>query len=166
MVMMLLRISHIFFGVVLAGYMIFMSLMLVPQLKRLGPAIQIPVMLALGKVIPPVMGTSVLIVFGTGVAMTLNIRQGNLSTLLSSAWGWAIALGFVLTLAIIVVAFGLQTPRGIRMGKIGQSSAKRAPTPQEAQQLLKLETELETLDSVNFVLVIITLLGMLFARYL
>ena len=164
--MMLLRISHIFFGVVLAGYMIFMSLFLVPQLKRLGPAIQIPVMLALGKVIPPVMGISVLTVFGTGIAMTLNTRQGDLSTLLSTGWGWAITVGFVLTLAIIINAFGLQTPRGIRMGKIGSSIPGRAPTPQEMQQLQKLEAELETLNSVNVVLVVIALLAMLIARYL
>ena len=85
--LMILRIVHIFFGVFLACYYLFMVPILMPRLKRLGPAIQGPVMQALMPALTPIMCVSVMVIIGTGVAMPLILRQGTLGTLFTTGWG-------------------------------------------------------------------------------
>lgn len=164
--MVVLRIVHIFFGVFVAGYYLFMVPILMPRLKRLGPSIQGPVMQALMPVLTPVMVTSAVVIVGTGVAMTLILRQGNLGVLFTTGWGWAIMIGFILTLAALVVAFGFITPGGFRLARLGRSIQGRPPTPEETRLMGRLSRQNETLSRVNFVLIVIVLLAMLLARYL
>jgi hypothetical protein len=165
-ILAILRIVHIIFGVFVAGYYLFMVPILAPRLKRLGPTIQGPVMQALMPVLTPVMATSAIVIVGTGVAMTLMMRQGTLGTLFTTGWGWAIIGGLVLTVAAVVVAFGFITPAGLRVQKLGSSIQGRPPTPDEARQLGQLSSRVETLSKINFVLIVIVLLAMLLARYL
>ncbi len=163
--LLVLRIVHIFFGVFLAGYYLFMVPILAPRLKRLGPTIQGPVMQALMPVLTPVMAISAIVIVGTGVAMTLIMRQGNLGTLFTTGWGWAIIVGSVLTLVAVVLAFGFITPAGLRIEKLSSSIQGRPPTPDEARQLGQLSSRIETISKINFVLIVIILLAMLLARY-
>lgn len=160
-----LRIVHVVFGIFLAGSYLFIVPILEPRLRRLGPAIQGPVMSALMPVLTPVMGTSFVIVLGTGVALVLGIRGGSLNELFVTGWGWAMVIGLVATLGAIVVGFGLLTPRGIRMDKLGRSIKGRPPTPEESEQLRRLSAQVETLSRTNFVLVVVALVSMLIARY-
>ncbi len=163
--LMVLRIVHIFFGVFLAGYYLFMVPILMPRLKHLGPAIQGPVMQALGPILTPIMSISVIVIIGTGTAMTLILRQGNLGMLFTTGWGWAIIVGSVLTLVAVVLAFGFITPAGLRAVRLGRSIEGRPPTPDEAQQLGRLSAQIETLSRINFVIIVLILLAMLLARY-
>ena len=79
---------HPVFGIFVAGTYLFLVPILEPRLKRLGPAIQGPVMQSLMPVLTPVMATSFVIIIGTGVAMTLRLRGGSLDTLFTTEWGW------------------------------------------------------------------------------
>ena len=110
--------------------------------------------------------TSAVVIVGTGVAMTLILRPGNLGELFTTGWGWAIILGFILTLVIITLAFGIIIPAGLRAQKLAKSVQGRPPTPEEIQQMGKFSAKIESLSNVNFVLVVIVLLAMLVARYL
>ncbi|MBI4285222.1 MAG: hypothetical protein HY670_04910 [Chloroflexi bacterium] len=159
----ILRIVHIIFGIYLAGSYLFIVPILEPRLRRLGAAIHGPVMSALMPILTPINGASFVIVVGTGVALALSSRAFN--SLFATAWGWTIIVGLVATLAAIVVGFGLLTPRGIRMDKLGRSVRGRAPTPQEGRQLQELSAQVETLSRVNLVLVVIALGTMVAARY-
>ncbi len=163
--LLVLRIVHIFFGVFLVGYFLFMVPILMPRLKRLGPAIEGPVMQALMPVLTPVIAISVIVIVGTGIAQTLILRQGDLSMLFATGWGWAITTGLVLTIAGSVVGFGFVTPRGLRMERLGRSIEGRDPKPDEAQQLARLSAQIETLERINLVIVVLILLSMLLARY-
>jgi len=161
-----LRIIHVIFGIYLAGSYLFIVPILEPRLKRLGPAIQGPVMRAIVPIMSPVNGISFIIVIITGVAMTLILRWGSLGTLLVSGWGWAIIIGTVATLVVVVVGFGLLTPTGMRLDKLGRSIEGRAPTPSEAQELQRLSARMDFLSRLNLVFVLIALATMLSARYL
>lgn len=86
-ILAILRIVHILSGVFVAGYYFLMVPIVMPRLKRLGPAIQGPVMQALMPILTPVMATSVILLLGTGIAMTLILRQGALDTLFTTGWG-------------------------------------------------------------------------------
>ncbi len=161
-----LRLIHVIAGIFVGGTYLFLVPILEPRLKRLGPAIQGPVMSALMPILTPVMGLSFIVLFGTGTWMTFLIRQGNLSQLVTTAWGWVILLGIIATIAICIVGFGIITPTGIRMGKLGQSIEGRAPTPEEGQRLHQLSARIEKLSRINFIFVVIALATMVISRYL
>ena len=160
-----LRIIHVVFGIYIAGSYLFMVPILEPKLKRLGPAIQGPVMRAVMPIMLPINGASFIILIGTGVAMTLIFRSGTLDTLLVTGWGWAMIIGLVATVAVTVIGFGFLAPTGMRMDKLGQSIEGRAPTPAEGQQLQQLSTRVDTLSRTNLVLVIIATVTMILSRY-
>ncbi len=163
---LVLRILHIVFGVFWAGTIIFSTLILEPRLKRLGPGIQNPVMKALMPVMTPWMMLSSVIVLLTGVAMTLIMRWGTLNLLLATAWGWAMLVGFVTTLAAMVIDFGVMAPTGMQIEKLAKSFEGRAPTPDEARRLAGLNARIETLSRMDFVLILLTVGSMAAARYL
>ena len=89
-------------------------------------------------ILTPAMATSFIVLFGTGTAMTLMLRQGNLTQLMKTAWGWVILIGVLMTVAICVVGFGIRMPTGIRLEKLGRSFEERAPSPEEGQQMQRL----------------------------
>ncbi len=164
--LMVLRIVHVVFGIYIAGSYLFLVPILEPRLKRLGPAIQGPVMRALMPILTPINAISFIIIIGTGMAMTFIMRSGALNTLFVTAWGWAIIVGFVVTIAAGVVGFGFLMTTGMRMDKLGRSIEGRAPTSEEGQQLQQLSHRVETLSRVNLVLIVIALATMVASRYL
>ena len=164
--LMILRIVHVVFGIYIAGSYFFLVPILEPRLKRLGPAIQSPVMRALMPILTPINALSFIIIIGTGLAMTLIMRSGALNTLFVTTWGWAMIIGLVTTLAVAVVGFGFLMTTGFRMDKLGRSIEGRAPTPDEGKQLHHLSARIETLSRVNLVLIVIALATMIASRYL
>lgn len=164
--MMVLRILHIIFGVFVAGYYMFMVPILMPRLKRLGPSIQGPVMQALMPIVMPLMIIAVVVIVGTGVALTLILQEGDLGALFTTGWGWAIFIGTVLTLVAIVLAYGIILPTNFRMQKLAKSIQGRPPKPDEIKSMGNMSAKVETISNVNFVLILAVLLLMLLARYL
>ncbi|MBI4268181.1 MAG: hypothetical protein HY662_05285 [Chloroflexi bacterium] len=163
--MVVLRILHIFFAVFVTGYYMLMVPILMPRLKRLGPAIQGPVMQALMPIVTPVMMVSVIGIVGTGIPMIFIAQNGNLGTLFTTGWGWAIFIGTVLTLIAIVLAYGILMPTSLRMQKLARGIQGRPPKPDEAKIMAQMSAKVEQISNVNFVLIIIILLSMLLARY-
>ena len=161
-----IRLIHIIAGIFVGGTYLFLVPILEPRLKRLGPAIQGPVMQALMPILTPVMGTSFIVLFATGFTMTLMLGERNLSQLVTTAWGWDILVGIIATLAICVVGFGILTPTGIRLAKLGRSIEGRAPKPEEGLRLHQLSARIEKLSRINFVFVVIAIATMVISRYL
>ncbi len=164
--LMILRIVHVVFGIYIAGSYLFLVPILEHRLKRLGPAIQSPVMRALMPILTPINAISFIIIIGTGMAITLSMRSGALNTLFVTAWGWAMIIGLVATLAAAVVGFGFLMTTGFRMDKLGRSIEGRAPTPDEGKILHQLSARIETLSRVNLALIIIAVATMIASRYL
>jgi hypothetical protein len=163
--MVILRVVHVVSGIYVAGSYLFLVPILEPRLKRLGSAIQSPVMRSLMPILTPVNGLSFIILLGTGVAMTLILRWGALNTLFVTGWGWAMIVGLVATVAASVVGFGILMPTGLRMERLGRSFEGRAPKPEEGQQIQQLSARVETLSRVNFALIMIALATMIISRY-
>ena len=160
-----LRILHIVFGLLFAGNIFFLTLFLEPRLKTLGPSFQSPVMGALMPILMPAQMISFVVMFGTGVALTLILRWGSFDTFFASGWGWAMLISGVLTVVVAIVGFGLITPLGLRMERLGRSIQGRPPTPDEAGQLSRLSERLTTLSRIDFVLVLFIVGFMAAARY-
>ena len=98
--------------------------------------------------------------------MLLIQRQGALGTLFTTGSGWAMIIGFVLTLVVLVIGLGLISSAGVKAQKLARSVQGRPPTPEESQQMGRLSARIEKLSNINFVFVAILLLDMLLARYL
>ena len=162
----ILRVLHIVLGTAWAGTIFFTPLFLEPRLKRLGPGVQNPVMGALMHVLTPAMMLNSIMALGTGIALTLKLRWGTLNLLLSTAWGWAMILSLVLTVAAMVIGFGTMSPTGMKMEKLGKSMAGHPSTPKEAQELGKPSHRIETMSRTDFVLILIAMAAMAATRYL
>src|SRR3972149_7447157 len=139
-----LRIVHVIFGIFVGGPYLFLVLILEPRLKRLGPAIKSPLMRSLSPVMTVAMGLSFIVLIGTGVAIVLILRSGSLNTLFASGWGWAVVIGLIATAGAFVVGFGMLTPTGIRLSKLGNSIKGRPPTTEEGQQMNRLSSRIAT----------------------
>jgi uncharacterized membrane protein len=138
--MMILRILHVFFSAFILGYYMVMFPILLPRLKRLGPAIQGPVVQAIMPILTPVMMISAIVVFSTGTALTLIMRQGHLDALVSTSWGWIILLGIILTVVLLVLAYGIILPTSFRIKKLSKEMQGRTLTQEEHQKISGLST--------------------------
>ena len=74
----ILRLVHIVSGAFWVGAAVFLAFVFEPRIRALGPAIQGPVMGAVGKVAGPIMGGAGAITIIAGVYMALRLRWGSL----------------------------------------------------------------------------------------
>lgn len=159
-----LRLLHILFGVFWVGASLFLSFVLEPKLRALGPPVQGPVMRVLMPVITPAFTISSVVILVTGAVLAL--RLSSLGDMLATDWGWAMLVGLVATLAATVLGLGFTSVAGKRMATLGQSMEGRRPTPEEAQQLGSLSQRLRTLSRVTTALLVLAVVSMAAARYL
>jgi putative copper export protein len=160
-----LRILHIVLGIFWAGTYIFATFILLPQLKKLGRAIEQPAMKAILRVTSPVMMVVSLAVLGTGIAMVVRARLP-VSTYFSTGWGLAMFIAFIAVVIAIIIGFSVLAPTGSRMEKLGRRIEGREPTEDENIELEQLSRRITTFDRVNFSLVIIATLAMPISRFL
>lgn len=160
------RLFHVLFGIIVGGVYVFMVPILQPKLKKLGPATQGPVMQSLMPILTPTMAISFVGLVVTGFIMTA--QKAGLGSLFDSGWGVNILIGLIATVVVMIIAFGIVVPTGIKMGRIGQAAAAegRPPTPEEGQQLGQLAAKNEKLANINFIFVVIGIVTMLISRYL
>jgi len=162
---LILRVLHIGFGAFWVGTDAFLTFLLLPRLRTLGPDVERPVMAAIMRFLPPVMMVSSLVTFVSGIFLTGIMRGWNLDWVFASGWGIAISVGFVGTLMTLIVGFGLLPPLFIRTDKLERSFAGRQPTDAESEEFDKLAVQGTMLTKVNSVLLIIVVLSMAVARF-
>ena len=160
------RLFHVLFGIIVGGVYVFLVPILAPKLKKLGPAVQGPLMQSLMPILMPTMAISFVGLVVTGFIMTDQAR--GLGSLFDSGWGVNILIGLIATVVVMIIGFGIVVPAGIKMGRIGQAAKAegREPTPEEGQQLGQLAAKNEKLSQINFIFVVIGVVTMLIARYL
>ena len=139
--------------------------MLLPKLHGLGARIERSVLKSVLSVASPVTAVSALIVIGTGVAMTFQLRGGNISTLLTTGWGVTIFIGFVATVVATLSGFIMLMPAGLRMDKIYRAVGEGEPNADQAAELDDIITRFKKIERVNFVLIMIALISMPVARF-
>ena len=160
-----LRILHIVFGTFWVGASILTLFFLEPRLRALGSVFENRVMRALLPVVSPAFGLSSIIVLGTGIAMTIRLRGSDLSTILATGWGWAMLVGFIATVAAIVVGFGFSAPKGMRLIKMERSMKGRDPNTAEAHEIETILASVQIVERINIVLILIALVAMPAARF-
>ncbi len=160
--MVVLRTIHIWAGVFWAGSAVFLVVILEPKLRALGPEIQGKVMGA----IAPLMSVALTIAGATtivaGIALAFRVRD--VDKWFNSGWGWAILLGFIVSIA----AMGAGAATGTTARKItakGQEMAGRPPTPEEGAEMKAMSDRIRMLGRATAILVIIGVAAMASARF-
>jgi len=162
---LILRVLHIGFGAFWVGTDAFLTFLLLPRLRSLGPDIERRVFAAIMRFLPPVLMVSSIVTFGSGIFLTGIMRGWNVDWVFASGWGIAISIGFVGTLITLIVGFGLLPPLTIRTDKLERSFEGRQPTNVETDKIDKLKSQATMLAKVNSVLLIVVVLSMAVARF-
>ncbi len=153
--MIVMRILHIGFGFLWAGAALAVILMLGRRLREQGAEYQRPVMRAIARVIGPMLGISGIVTILVGLAMALRISAGNHSLFTSTGWGWAISIGFIVSVAGFIA--------GLMLSKTATRAAALGATDDENLQSLSGRTAM--LGHVTAAMVFIGVLMMAVARF-
>ncbi|MBM3943992.1 MAG: hypothetical protein FJ317_00675 [SAR202 cluster bacterium] len=159
-----LRLLHIVAGAFWVGSALFLTLILEPSVRALGPAIQGPVMRKLGPKVGMAAGTASFITVGAGVALALRLRWNSLDTWFDTGWGYAILIGFIVSILGIVTG-AMTGAQSMKMERIAKGITGRAPTPEETQQMKQLSERLAKFGRATAVLVTIGVGTMAAARF-
>lgn len=158
------RIIHIGFGAFWVGSAVFLVFVVEPRVRALGPAIQGPVMGAIGKAAGPLLGGSGAISIAAGIYLALRLRWNTLDSFFDTGWGWAIGLGFVLSIA----AFFLGLTTGLLVGRMGKMAAALSggpPSPDDKAAMGKLSGQIRTVGRTTAIILLLAVGTMASARF-
>ncbi len=164
--MVILRIVHILSGIFWVGGLIFVVFILLPRVRSLGPTVQGPVMGSVMGLAIPAFITAALLVIGSGTWMALKLRWGILDTFFADPWGWAILVGFVLTVIGFFVGLLVTRPTFQQVAQLGASLQGRAPTPEEGARLGALQTRMLRAGHTTAALLLGAVVSMAAARFI
>jgi hypothetical protein len=163
--MVVLRAVHIGIGVFWVGSFLFMTFILSPRLKTLGPPVQGPAMGALVPVTIPVFITSASLVITSGAWMALKVQGGALDTFFTSSWGLSLTIGAVLTLIGFGLALSISMPAMREVVRIGASLKGQPPTPEQGMRMGYLAARIQRFGQMTAALLILAVGAMAIARY-
>jgi uncharacterized membrane protein len=132
-VYVLLRILHVGSAVFLVGGATLWGAIVVPTLAQMGPTLPKGLMPTLGKKIVNAIPHAALLTFLTGLGVYGSLG-GFAPGVASTPWGMLISLALLLTLVILVIAYGVTRPTFRKFTQVMMSA--QGPPPPEAQQLL------------------------------
>ena len=164
--MVVLRTVHIGLGVFWVGSFLFMTFILSPRLKQLGPAVQGPVMGAPVPITIPTFITAALLVIGSGAWMALKLRWGVLDTFLTSAWGLTMFIGAALMVIGFLVGLLVSRPAMRELVGIGASLKGQPPTPEQGARMGVLAKRIPMAGYVTSALLMAAAIEMAIARYI
>jgi uncharacterized membrane protein len=168
--LLLLRLIHVVLGVFWVGAVIFVTLFLLPSLQATGPAGG-AVMQQLAQVrrLPLwLMGATTLTVL-SGIGLYWHDSLGfTSSTWLASGPGRTFGLGGALAITAAVVGMAVNSPTAKRLGAVaGRIQASgRAPSPEDAADIQRLQGRLVKASLVVTGLVVLATTAMAVARYM
>ncbi len=160
----ILRFIHIIFGIYVGGMYIFMTWMMVPKLRILGPDIERSFLRGIMSVASPAGAVSFIALFITGVWMTLLYKGGDIGSIFTTGWGIWIVIGFVAALIAAILGFGVLLPKGLRMEKILKASDTGKLSKEDSGQVDSIISRVLSIEKINFFLVMIAILSMMIAR--
>jgi hypothetical protein len=159
----ILRIVHIVTGSFWVGSAVFLSFILEPQVRALGPAIHQPVMATIGKIAGPVMMGAGTITVLAGIILAFRVRPVENWFVEGDGWGWAIGLGFIVS--IIAMGFGSMTVMTVKKLSALGASMEGPPTPDQIATMQQLGGRLVRYSRIATVLVVIAVASMASARF-
>lgn len=166
--LILLRITHVLFGVFWVGTAIFNAAFLLPTVRALGPAGGAVMQeIAAKRKLPVYFLISGILTVLSGFGLYWHDSAGFTNGFMRSAGGMTFGAGGALALITLLFGIFVITPTAIRASKLGAAIAagKKPPSPEQAAEMQGLQAKLGTTAMVAAALLTLTTIGMAVARY-
>jgi len=160
MLMILLRFSHVFFGAIWVGMMVFQVLFLAPALTELGPDAGKLMQAMVRRKLPMIVPLFALLALISGFWLFARLTGGS-AGLMQTAMGKAFGLGGVVALLAFLIGIFVMRPAMMKSMQLAQSR-----DPGAAAEIQRLQARATTLGRVVTVMLLFTLGAMAVARYL
>ena len=162
----ILRLVHIVFGVFWVGSVLFATFLLMPSIRRSGPA-GMAVMKDLGRRVSLFMMVSAILTIGAGIWLMMIFSGGAPQVWMRSTPGRTFGIGGGLAILALIVGMVVNAPAANRMSAIGATVAKRGgpPTAEEAAELERLQSRLGVASVAVALLLLLATAAMAVARY-
>jgi len=167
-IILFLRILHVVAGVLWAGAAIVYVTHVKPAVQLIGPAGPMFMQAYIGKrKYPLFMQVNSLLCVAAGVIMYWFASGGLSVNWITSGPGLGFTIGAVAGLLSFFLGGFFIGPRAGKLGRLGQAVAEAGGPPSAAQgeEMHRLESEIARYESVEFVLLFISLITMATARY-
>jgi uncharacterized membrane protein len=164
----LMRIAHIFSGVLWVGAAVVYMFYISPSVRATAPGSrQFLQHLITRQKYPLFMNVVSAVTILAGAVLYWIDSGGNIASWVKTGPGLGFTIGSVTAFVVYLLGFFLIRPRGERMGALGTQFAAAGGPPSAAQlaEMQKIDQELHTLEWIDFVLLTIALLTMATARY-
>lgn len=163
-----IRIVHIFAGVLWVGAAFLFLFFITPSVKATGPEGQKFLQyFIVRKKYPKFMGIVATLTVLAGAVLLWRDAGGDFIGWLQTGPGLGFIIGSIAALLVIPLGLFFLSPLTERLGKLGAQieAAGGPPSPDQLSEIQKLDKELHTLEWVDFILLVISLLTMATARY-
>lgn len=166
--LVILRTVHIFVGMLWVGSAIFYLFLVEPTVKSIGPSgQQFMQHLVARRHYPEYMGVVSLLTVLSGVFMYWFSSGGFQRGWITSGPGIGISGGAMLGIGVFFLGALLIKPTAEKLGALASEIGKAGgpPTPAQASEIHGLDTRLKVYERVDFVMLTLSLLAMVTARY-
>ncbi len=166
--LILLRLTHVLFGVFWAGTAMFNAIFLIPAVRALGPAGgQVMQEIAGKRKLPVYFLVAGVLTVLSGFALFWHDSAGFSNGFMRSAGGMTFGAGGVLALIAVLIGIFVVTPAAMRLTKLGAAIAAggKPPTPEQAAEVQGLQIRLGMMAMLAAGLLTITTICMAVARY-
>ena len=165
-IMVVLRLIHIFAGAYWFGAGMMMLLVAEPFAKAVGAEGERFIGRLLGQSrYSPLMGVAALLVTLSGLLLYWRDSGGLQAVWIATGAGIALTIGGLAGIAAWLVGILVHAPVGARLAAIAKELRGGPPTPVQAQEIRALQSRLAQASTWSAVLMIVALGGMALARY-
>src|SRR5262245_12376373 len=119
----ILRLVHVVGGVFWVGSVLFVTFVLMPTLRRAGPA-GVAIMKDLGRRMSMIMIVSAILTMGAGIWLMMIQSGGAPGVWMLSPMGRTFGIGGALAILAFLLGISINAPAASRMSAIGQTIAK------------------------------------------
>ena len=165
----LLRLIHIFFGIVWAGANFLMVLFILPSAKKLGPdGGKFMQQLARTNNFPLVINIAAILTILSGALMLWRSSGGMSLEWLKSGYGICLSIGSILGLSAYIVGFFVQRPAALGIAALGKkiSSTEGPPSAEQMDNMTLLQRKLERAARTTAVLIALSVISMPIAKFI
>lgn len=164
----ILRMVHIFAGVLWVGSAVSYFFFVEPVVKGLGPAgPKFMQGFIERRRYPLYMNIVSALTILAGALLFWNTSGGLQSAWIKTGTGLGFTIGSVVALAVYVIGFFMIRPRAEQLGALGKQIGMSGgpPTAEQAAELEQIDREMRSIERVDVILLTLSLLTMATARY-
>jgi hypothetical protein len=168
LVMVVLRLIHIFAGVFWVGTIWYTALFFLPRVKTFGPDTGRIMQTFTAPPFPMYMTWAAVLSALSGIIMYWRDSAGVSGAWLTTVPGITLTIAGLLGIAAVLEGLIVSRPATIRMGELGREVAAsgKPPTPAAMQEMQAIAAKLERALYRTAYLVLLTVIGMATFRYL